>query len=102
LDRKSLGAIVFGSSDETVRARRRLEAITHPAIGWNILGQALWHGVVRGEMVVLDAALLLRSPQLLHMCSPVVVVDVPKDEQLERLVVRDGTSRSACEARLAS
>ena len=53
-------------------------------------------------MVVLDAALLLRSPQLLHMCSPVVVVDVPKDEQLERLVVRDGTSRSACEARLAS
>lgn len=79
-----------------------LEGITHPAIGWEVIKQALWHGAWSGKMVVLDAALLLRTPVLLALCAPVVVVDVPKDLQLQRLVGRDGSSEEQAGARIAS
>lgn len=95
LDRPALGAIVF--ADEA--ARRDLEAITHPAIGELVR--------LREEQAPEDAVVVHDNPLLVEMgvhetCDVVIVVDVPEDVQVERLVTQRGMTEQDARARIAT
>jgi dephospho-CoA kinase len=95
LNRPALGEIVF----DDVAARRDLEAITHPAIG--ALAWTADESAPPGSIVVHDHPLLVESG-MAELCDVVVVVDVPVDLQIERLVALRGMTASAARARVAA
>jgi dephospho-CoA kinase len=98
LDRKALGAVVFADSAK----RRRLEEITHPAIGarqrriLSVLDEEAFEGVV-----IWDAALLFEGGGTAKMDRVVVVYADPETER-RRLMERDGLSDADARARIAS
>ncbi|RKP36404.1 dephospho-CoA kinase [Dimargaris cristalligena] len=97
LNRPRLGQIVF--ADEQLR--RRLNAITHPAIRRQIAWETLGH-YLRGEpLVVLDIPLLFES-RLDRFVSDTVVVYCPEDTQLHRLMARDTLDEEACRQRMGA
>ncbi|TLS48422.1 dephospho-CoA kinase [Paenibacillus antri] len=98
LDRKRLGSIVFG--DES--ARRKLEAITHPRIREEMARQmSEWNEKEPERLVVADIPLLYESGlDKLYAFEDVLVVYVPREVQLERLMARDGMSREDAERRI--
>ena len=98
LDRKRLGAIVFG--DEA--ARKKLEAITHPRIRAEMKRQIEeWNAKEPGRLVVVDIPLLFESRlDRMFAFEDILVVYVPREVQLERLMARDGMSREDAERRI--
>lgn len=95
LDRAALAAVVF--DDE--RARRDLEAITHPRI--RARSAELMAAAPAGAVVVHDIPLLVEM-RLASDYDLVVVVDVPADERVRRLVDLRGMPESAARARVAA
>ena len=95
LDREALAAVVFGDD----AARADLEAITHPAIFE--LAVAMESTVPADGVVVHDHPLLIEIG-MAGTCDLVVVVDVPEDVQVERLVELRGMSEEDARARLAA
>ncbi|WP_410769746.1 dephospho-CoA kinase [Fontibacillus sp. BL9] len=96
LDRKRLGSIVFSNPDE----RKALEAITHPAIRLEMKQRmAELEAENPSRLVVADIPLLYESG-LESLYNEVMVVYVPRELQLERLLARDGMTRNEAEARL--
>lgn len=95
LDRPALGMIVF--SDDA--ARRDLEAITHPAI--RDLARAREDAAGGADVVLHDHPLLVEMG-MAQACDVVVVVDVPPDVQVDRLVRDRGMSEDEARARLAA
>ena len=95
LDRNALGAVVFG--DDTARAD--LEAITHPAIFE--LATALEATVADDGVVVHDLPLLVEAG-MATLFDLVVVVDVPEDVQVDRLVTLRGMTEAEVRARQAA
>jgi dephospho-CoA kinase len=90
LDRKRLGAIIFGDPE----CRRRLEAITHPAIRDRFLArldELAEQGFV--GIVVFDAAVMIESGNYKNVDRLVVVV-TDDATQMARLHGRDGTAAS--------
>ena len=81
IDRARLGELVFHDAD----ARRRLNAIVHPLVReW--MAQRTAEAVDRGaELVVQDVPLLFENG-LEKLFSAVVLVYVPEELQIERLV----------------
>jgi len=98
LDRKALGAVVFADAAK----RKRLEEITHPAIGarqqriLSVLDEEAFEGVV-----IWDAALLFEGGGVAKMDRVVVVYADPETER-RRLTERDGLSDADARARIAS
>ena len=98
LDRKALGAIVFADPAR----RKRLEEITHPAIGARqqrmlaALDEEAFEGIV-----LWDAALLFEGGGVAKMDRVVVVFADPETER-RRLMDRDGLSEADARARIAS
>src|SRR5712692_922803 len=98
LDRKALGALVFADTAK----RKRLEEITHPAIGarrqriLSVLDEEAFEGVV-----MWDAALLFEGGGAATM-DRVVVVYADQETELRRLMERDGLSDADARARIAS
>jgi dephospho-CoA kinase len=92
LDRPRLRERIFGDAE----ARRRLEAILHPAIRAEMERQSRAAG---GPYQVLVIPLLVEGGRRDHI-DRVLVVDVPEATQIERLVRRDGVSRDQAEAAL--
>jgi dephospho-CoA kinase len=98
LDRKALGAIVFADPAR----RKRLEEITHPAVGTrqqrilSVLDEEGFEGIV-----LWDAALLFETGGVSKM-DKVVVVFVDPDTESRRLMARDGLSEADARARIAS
>jgi dephospho-CoA kinase len=98
LDRKRLGAIVFADADR----RKRLEAITHPAIRAR-------HGRILAAyeeegfegIVIWDVPLLIEAGAT-ALVDRVVVVYVDPETQLRRLMARDGIDEAAARGRVAS
>lgn len=90
LDRRALRARVFGQPEE----RRRLESILHPLIRQHLQDslQAL-----SGPYALLVAPLLLEG-DLSKAVQRVLVVDVPEEVQIARVMSRDGSSREEAEA----
>jgi dephospho-CoA kinase len=98
LDRARLGGIVFPDPDR----RKRLEAITHPAIRARfeqIMADLERQGF--DGILIWDAALLVESGGHNKM-DKVVVVTTDPATQLARLMARDGSTEEAARARTAS
>lgn len=93
LDRAALAAVVFADP----AARAALEAVTHPAIQAEMDRQA--GEAPAGSIVILDIPLLKeRRPGL----AGVIVVDVPEDLAVARLVDQRGFAEADARARIAA
>jgi dephospho-CoA kinase len=93
LDRRGLGRLVF--QDE--KKRKELERITHPRI------VAVFHAQVRAmaekdpPLIIQAVIPLLFEANLGHLVHKVLLVYIPREMQVERLMSRDGVSREAAE-----
>ncbi len=97
LDRGKLGALVFADPS----ARKDLEAITHPAIISETL-QRLQQLEQKGEcLAVVSAALMVESGSY-RAYAGLLLVTCDVEQQLQRLMTRDGLSQQAASARIDS
>jgi dephospho-CoA kinase len=98
LDRKALGARVFGDA----AARQRLNALTHPHIRRRMNDLAAQLAARPDvEVIVLDIPLLLETTDGRDL-DGIVVVDADEDVRRRRLVARDGLSEEDARRRIAS
>lgn len=98
LDRKKLGQVVFRNTE----ARKQLEAITHPRIRQLMLARmAQLEQNDPKRLVVVDIPLLYESG-LQTLFEEVMLVYVPSQVQLQRLMQRDGLDESEARARIDS
>ena len=95
LDRAGLRRIVFADA----AARRDLEAILHPRVRERLRLDA---EAVDAPYVVLAIPLLAESSHPYDWLDRVVVVDVPRNVQIERVMRRDGVDHVAAERLLAA
>jgi len=93
MDRAKVGAIVFADPDQ----RRRLEGIVWPLV--HEAGAALAAAAGPEGLVVHDIPLLVESGQQSDF-DAVVVVDVPVETQVERLVRDRGWTEADARARI--
>jgi dephospho-CoA kinase len=95
LDRPAMGRLVFGDD----AARRRLEAIIHPLV----IEQMAEIEATAGEddVVVHDIPLLAEGGRA-DTFDAVVVVDAPRDLQVERMLGDRGWTREDAESRIAA
>lgn len=96
LDRRALGARVFADP----AARARLEAIIHPAVYQAI---SAWFASLPGDtrVAVADIPLLFETGRAREF-DVVVVVACAREEQVRRVIARDGVTRDEAEARIAA
>jgi len=98
LDRKRLGALVFNEPER----RKRLEAITHPAIALrqqrilSVYEEEVFEGIV-----IWDAALLVETGGAKRM-DKLVVVSTDHVTELARLIARDGMTEEEARGRIAT
>ena len=97
LDREALGALVFG---DDVR-RKALSAILHPLIG-ELSAQRWAAAEAAGAAVLLHDVPLLVESHLEEMYDEIVVVDVPVDVQVQRLVELRGMAEAEARARIVA
>ena len=95
LDRAAMGAIVF--ADES--RRRTLEGIIHPLV--RARAAELEAAAPPGALVVHDIPLLAETGQGSRF-DAVVVVDVPTEVQVQRMIGTRAMSREDAEARVAA
>lgn len=93
LDRAAVARVVFADDD----ARRRLEAIIHPLV--RAAAAEVAAAAAPGALVVHDVPLLVETGQA-GAYDAVVVVDVPPDVQVERMMRERGMTRPDAEARI--
>jgi len=91
LDRARMRERVFADPAQ----RRKLEAITHPAIREELARRAA--AAAAGNDYQIHVIPLLVETGRAEVYDRVLVVDCPEDAQIERLVTRDGTSRAQAE-----
>jgi len=99
LDRKKLGAIVFANPER----RRRLEAITHPAIRARFqarLDELAEQGFT--GIVIYDAPVMIEAGNYQSLIDRLVVVVTDEATQLARLRGRDGTDEAENRRKIAS
>ncbi len=93
IDRKRLGDVVFHDAG----ARRRLNDVVHPLVReW--MAQRTAEAVERGAAVVVQDVPLLFENSLERFFSSVVLVYVPEDVQVDRLVKGRGFTREQAHA----
>lgn len=98
IDRNKLGAIVFGDPAKL----QRLNAIVHPAVFRE------WQKRMREiESKQPDAIVLSDIPLLIEIGAQqrfdlILLVYIPRDKQMDRLIKRNGYSREFAEKRIAS
>lgn len=91
LNRKKLSDIVFSDPEK----RKKLESITHPAI-FDAFHQKVERIKKENSSAIIQAEIpLLVELNLMHMFDRVVVVYIPKEEQIRRLVLRDKIDESS-------
>ena len=95
LDRPAMGRLVFGDED----ARRRLQGIVHPLVFERYA--ELEASAPPGALVVHDIPLLAESGRGEDF-DAVVVVDVPRDLQVERMLRDRGWTLEDAESRIAA
>jgi dephospho-CoA kinase len=97
LDRKRVAAIVFADP----AARRRLEAVIHPAVRAAMAAETA-RLAAEGHALAFYDTPLLSQVGLEALLDSVVVVWAPLHVQRERLVLRDGLTPDEADARLAA
>lgn len=93
VDRKKLGELVF----QDAAAMRRLEAIVHPAVGQamrEVLGSVSPDGIA-----VIDAVKLLEGGSG-AFCQSKWLITCPEEQEMARLIARNGLSEAEARARL--
>lgn len=93
VDRKALGALVFGNAE----AMRRLEAIVHPAVGGALMSELAL--VSATGIAVIDAVKLLEGSSG-AFCQSKWIVICPEEQELTRLMVRNGLSEEEAWVRI--
>ncbi len=99
LDRPAVASIVFGDSDEAKQALIDLNAIVHPAMQDEIARQIAAQAET-DKIVVLDFPLLGENPR--DDIAATVVVDVPHEVAIERLVEFRGMDDEDARKRIVS
>lgn len=94
LDRAALRRHIFATPTE----RQRLETILHPLIRAELVASL---ARASGPYALLVAPLLLEA-RLTDLVSRVLVIDVPEEVQIQRLMTRDGSDRGQAEAILGA
>jgi dephospho-CoA kinase len=94
LDRAAVASIAF--SDPT--ALERLNKIVHPAVG-RLMNERIIEQRSTDNVVVLDIPLLTERPR--EGLQGIIVVDVPVETQVERLVTHRGFDETDARARIA-
>ncbi len=97
LDRRALGAVVFASDE----ARQTLDLIMQPLLLTLILRDIEEARSSGASVCVLDMPLLYEK-DLDRLCGRVWCAYIPRQIQIERLMVRDGFTLEEAEARLRS
>jgi dephospho-CoA kinase len=97
LDRKRVAAIVFADP----AARRRLEAVIHPAVRAAMAAETARLAAEGHPLAFYDTPLLYEVG-LEALLDSVVVVWAPLHVQRDRLVLRDGLTPDEADARLAA
>ena len=99
LDRDRMRTLVF----EDPSARARLEAIVHPLVGAAIAARTAEARAAHVRCAVFDVPLLVESGgRWAAQVDTVWVCDCREDTQIERVMQRNGLSRTAVEAIVAS
>ncbi len=97
IDRSRLGELVFRDDD----ARRRLNSIVHPLVrDW--MAQRTAEAAERGADVVVQDVPLLFENGLERLFSTVVLVYVPEEVQIERLVSGRGVTPERARGMIAA
>ncbi len=91
--RKALGAIVFQDAE----AMRRLEQIVHPAVGGALMKELSL--VSANGIVIIDAVKLLEGNSG-ALCQSKWMVVCPEEQELARLIARNGFSEQEAWARI--
>lgn len=89
LNRKALGALVMGDSEEARVERRKLEAITHPRIFGRIGEKLQAHAAAGAPIAAVEAAIMVESGNH-RLYSALLVVACSPAVQLRRLMARQG------------
>jgi len=95
VDRKALGAVVFNDAEK----RTELEALLHPLI-YKRIAQEAEKLDKRAEPYLVDIPLFYEGGR--YAIENVIVVYTSKEQQLERLIARDGFSKEEALARIES
>jgi dephospho-CoA kinase len=99
LDRDRLGAIVFRDP----ASRTTLNAIVHPLVGqWMRAAERAAVDAAGGDLIIVHDVPLLAENRRAGDFDLVIVVDVPPELQLERLVSQRGMSPDQARARMAA
>ena len=94
LDRAAVAGIVFGDPE----ALKKLNAIVHPAVG-RVMNARILEQRETGNVVILDIPLLTENPR--EGLQGRIVVDVPVETQVSRLVAHRGFAEEDARARIA-
>ncbi len=98
INRKKLSAIVFNDTAK----REKLESFTHPYI-WDEFIELVKAAVEEDKKAIIHAVIpLLIEGNMQDIFSKIIVVYLPPDEQLKRLMNRDGISRQTADKILKS
>ena len=99
LDRERLGAIVFADP----ASRSTLDAIVHPLVGrWMRVADQAAVDTADGDVIIVHDVPLLAENRRAGDFDLVIVVDVPPELQLERLVAQRGMTPDQARARIAA
>ncbi|WP_447408102.1 dephospho-CoA kinase [Weissella confusa] len=97
LNRKALGAVVFGNPEKLAK----LNHFTHPRVQASMRAQADAYAKAGVPLIVLDIPLLLEGKNAAG-ADAVMVVTVPADVQQERLMARNQLSADDARKRMNS
>ncbi len=89
IDRKRLSRIIFGNSDK----RKILEEFTYPPITEEFIRQVDEIACKNQDAIILAVVPLLFEAGMQALFHKVVLVYIPREEQIKRLIERDGINK---------
>jgi dephospho-CoA kinase len=98
LDRKKLSEIVFRDTEK----RKKLEGFTHPRIQEEFMHRVEEHTSGNPEAIIQVVVPLLIEANLQYLFHKLLLVYIPQETQIQRLVERDGISREMARSILAA
>ncbi|QHJ71682.1 dephospho-CoA kinase [Planococcus halotolerans] len=97
MNREKVGALIFSDPVK----RKQMNDIIHPAIRAEMLRQRSAFMAEGHQTIVMDIPLLFES-KLQHFVDKILVVSVTEDNQLSRLMERNGLNEKDARARIGS
>ena len=97
LNRQKLGSLIFSNAEN----RQKLDDLLQPLIKIMILDEIEEHRQKGENMIVLDLPLLFEK-QYEELCEEIIVVYIPKELQLERLMKRNQYTKQEALSRIDS